>query len=401
MSLYFDKGANRSLSNLDAAGEEKFTDKQDTLVSGENIKTINGVSVLGEGNIEVGEGGTITVNQTYDPTSSNAQAGKAVKEALDYMNGTISNCILEIPHNIKLEDNGSGTITLKAGSVITDASSTYSTITTTQDVVFADTGGVASKTYLLLYARNNTLTRVIIDEVVSGATDSLAGLQTHMWFDTTNKIFYHYSGTSTTPDSTYPYPLAIISKEGGSFYKIQKDSNGNDMIFNGTCFVGHHAVVYPNIVKLMQYGIDEKNKLKSRIGKTTSLTVVDISDNTRDLSISYNGDIYNNMLKYTEVDTLDDLKNVATYSVTYCREDNNIWINNNGVLSIGNDRSILLYHHYENGVITKFDLLQPYEGARDLLTDDKQTDVTTLTGYDSTKTQTLKNVNGTLTWVDD
>ena len=27
--------------------------------------------------------------------------------------------------------------------------------------------------------------------------------------------------------------------------------------------------------------------------------------------------------------------------------------------------------------------------------------VTSITGYDATKTQTLKNVNGTLTWVDD
>lgn len=31
----------------------------------------------------------------------------------------------------------------------------------------------------------------------------------------------------------------------------------------------------------------------------------------------------------------------------------------------------------------------------------KQADVTTLTGYDATKTQTLKNVSGVLTWVDD
>ena len=45
--------------------------------------------------------------------------------------------------------------------------------------------------------------------------------------------------------------------------------------------------------------------------------------------------------------------------------------------------------------------MKTYEGARDLPTDSLQADVTTLTGYDSTKTQTLKNVNGTLTWVDD
>lgn len=31
----------------------------------------------------------------------------------------------------------------------------------------------------------------------------------------------------------------------------------------------------------------------------------------------------------------------------------------------------------------------------------KQDDLTGITGYDATKTQILKNVNGTLTWVDE
>ena len=37
--------------------------KQDTLVSGQNIKTINGVSVLGSGNIEISSGGTYTAGE--------------------------------------------------------------------------------------------------------------------------------------------------------------------------------------------------------------------------------------------------------------------------------------------------------------------------------------------------
>ena len=40
------------IKNVEAITIEKLEKKQDTLVSGENIKTINGVSVLGEGNIE-------------------------------------------------------------------------------------------------------------------------------------------------------------------------------------------------------------------------------------------------------------------------------------------------------------------------------------------------------------
>lgn len=43
------------------AGPEELTGKQDTLVSGENIKTINGESILGEGNIVI-QGGSGSVN---------------------------------------------------------------------------------------------------------------------------------------------------------------------------------------------------------------------------------------------------------------------------------------------------------------------------------------------------
>lgn len=52
--------------------------KQDKLVSGENIKTVNGESVLGSGNIEI----QVEVDQTYSPTSAYAQSGKAVAEAV-------------------------------------------------------------------------------------------------------------------------------------------------------------------------------------------------------------------------------------------------------------------------------------------------------------------------------
>lgn len=52
--------------------------KQDKLVSGENIKTVNGESVLGSGNIKIQD----EVDQTYSPTSENAQSGIAVAEAV-------------------------------------------------------------------------------------------------------------------------------------------------------------------------------------------------------------------------------------------------------------------------------------------------------------------------------
>ena len=58
--------------------------KQDKLVSGENIKTINNQSILGSGNITIegGSGSSITIDQTFNPDSENAQSGKAVAEAV-------------------------------------------------------------------------------------------------------------------------------------------------------------------------------------------------------------------------------------------------------------------------------------------------------------------------------
>lgn len=50
------------------------------------------------------------------------------------------------------------------------------------------------------------------------------------------------------------------------------------------------------------------------------------------------------------------------------------------------------------GNTTAYTPTNNYDPATKKYVDDK---LTTLTGYDATKTQTLKNVNGTLTWVDD
>lgn len=54
--------------------------KQDTLVSGTNIKTINNQSILGSGNIDIQ--GSVTVDQTIISGSTNPVAGGAVYDAL-------------------------------------------------------------------------------------------------------------------------------------------------------------------------------------------------------------------------------------------------------------------------------------------------------------------------------
>lgn len=72
--------------NLVTAGlatKAEVNSKQDTLVSGTNIKTINGNSLLGSGNIEIQGGSTISVDDSLSTTSTNPVQNKIITEALN------------------------------------------------------------------------------------------------------------------------------------------------------------------------------------------------------------------------------------------------------------------------------------------------------------------------------
>lgn len=67
----------------DYATKTELASKQDTLVSGTNIKTVNGQSLLGEGNIEIQGGGTITVDSALSTTSENPVQNKVITNAIN------------------------------------------------------------------------------------------------------------------------------------------------------------------------------------------------------------------------------------------------------------------------------------------------------------------------------
>lgn len=66
-----------------AARERAVASKQDTLVSGTNIKTVNGQSLLGNGNIQIEGGGTITVDSALSTTSENPVQNKVITNAIN------------------------------------------------------------------------------------------------------------------------------------------------------------------------------------------------------------------------------------------------------------------------------------------------------------------------------
>lgn len=67
----------------DYATKTELASKQDTLVSGTNIKTINGQTLLGEGNIDITGGGTITIDSELSTESENPVQNKVITTALN------------------------------------------------------------------------------------------------------------------------------------------------------------------------------------------------------------------------------------------------------------------------------------------------------------------------------
>lgn len=83
-------------SELSAKGYATTTQvvaKQDKLVSGSNIKTINGQSIVGSGNIEIEGGGNIVVDMELSETSENPIANKAVAEIINLMGAEFTNAL--------------------------------------------------------------------------------------------------------------------------------------------------------------------------------------------------------------------------------------------------------------------------------------------------------------------
>ena len=88
-------GENYQLGNISYTVENYATvsqldNKQDTLVSGTNIKTINGESILGEGNIEI-SGGTTDLSNYYTKSESDNK----FQEKGDYLTSVPSEYITE------------------------------------------------------------------------------------------------------------------------------------------------------------------------------------------------------------------------------------------------------------------------------------------------------------------
>lgn len=145
LSNYVQKRAGYDLSQNDFTNAYKSildnlsTNYQAKLVSGTNIKTINGQSLLGSGNIVISAGGTYSPGNGISINSSNVISANIDSETMEFKSGTIKSKTgfkSVIVGSSTIAANGVNSINLVAGSNIT-----LSTDVLTNTITISSSGG--------------------------------------------------------------------------------------------------------------------------------------------------------------------------------------------------------------------------------------------------------------------
>lgn len=278
---------------------------------------------------------------------------------IDSQNDTISNCILEIPQDIKLELNN-GTLTLKAGSKVykPNGSGVFNVLNISVDKTFSYT---SDGTWIISCNGAGNMARCIYP-AVSGNTEPSTHPLATLWYDTTNNTVKRWSGSAW---ESFSFPIAIITVSNGAISSIDK-------VFNGAGYVGHHAFVLPGVKSLIPQG-KENGHLISSLYTTSSVAVYEMATTPyqsiygRAILLGSSAGIQG---YGDDVTNFSELKKVNTLT-QYCIDDNRRYKYSSSQQRFNADNRILFVkYEYDGTNVTRFDIVQPYENVRDLLGQD-------------------------------
>ena len=114
------QGGGMSSGEVQTMIDTSVSGKQDTLVSGTNIKTINNESILGSGNIIIEGGGSITISSAITSGDTNAVAGGAVYDKIDEVEQVTARALNGLAESLATKVDASA-ITSSVTSASTDS----------------------------------------------------------------------------------------------------------------------------------------------------------------------------------------------------------------------------------------------------------------------------------------
>lgn len=175
----------------------------------------------------------------------------------------ITNCLLEVPQRIKLELTD-GVLTLKAGSVVTVPNGFEADGTTPkfdEMTIESDLAVIGANQQTFVFYSPMRTDDIHYDylssaNICSGSTDSLAGVNPHIWYDTTNNLIKVFTNSSTTPARNISFPFCIATAVNNEFTSI-------DQVFNGMGYIGSTVWVDKGVKVLIPNGRNKDGSLKN------------------------------------------------------------------------------------------------------------------------------------------
>jgi hypothetical protein len=206
----------------------------------------------------------------------------------------ITNCITEIPQDIKLELKD-GTLTLKAGSkvYVPNGAGVFDEVVVKSDIPNVAEQLSGTNKWLLCVNQNGNATfpRVLANCVSGAGVTATAG-----WvYDTTTNLINWYNASGVKQSGNFSLPVCIISTTDGVPTSI-------DQVFNGFGYIGSTIFALPGVKGLIPNGRNADGSLKNIEFTTSSVYIFNntVTRNSANISIFNNGIIARNTLIYDD-----------------------------------------------------------------------------------------------------
>lgn len=182
---------------------------------------------------------------------------------LDDFNSGITNCITEIPQDIKLELNN-GTLTLNAGSkvYVPNGAGVFDVRNINSDTALSTPAGT-NQWLCAISAAGTILTRPL-SNCVSGAG---ATATTGFAYDTTANNIGFYNASGVLQYSNISLPICIITTTDSVITSI-------DQVFNGFGYIGGTIFTLPGVKGLVPNGRNEDGTMKNVRLHSTQVQVI-------------------------------------------------------------------------------------------------------------------------------
>jgi hypothetical protein len=190
----------------------------------------------------------------------------------------ITNCLLEVPQNIKVELGDNGLI-LKAGSIITfpNGANNYEHYTTTRDMRLSSYGSGSDDFFVCIRGNKTSFTAYPVRITTSGPT---APTGEGLWYDTTNNLVKFYNSSGELQYSGLSLPIAICTRSSGTITGVKQ-------VFDSIGYIGSHLFVNKGLKGLIPNGFNSDGTLNNIEFTVQNVTVSSRNLNSNDIPVWY------------------------------------------------------------------------------------------------------------------